>query len=307
MPNSFRLPKNFLAPISEYTNSPFRLLCQKHGCNSVIVPLVNATAIARRADAVSELFIDKREKNVGVQLFGSAPSDFKIAAKKITENFPKIKFLDINCGCPMENIIAVGAGASLLNNSKRVCEIISAAKSSGYPVSVKMRLLPTIDKTVDFCKMIEKAGADFIIVHGRKPEQFYSGSADWGAIKKIHEEISLPLVGNGDIKTRTEGESRVSEGFCDSFMIGREAMRNPLCFENRNLQSFDEQKKIFSEYLRIAEKTTCIGITDARQKALFFFRGCKNCASLRAAISQAKTMAQLVSTINKYFYENYNS
>ncbi|MEM3422213.1 MAG: tRNA-dihydrouridine synthase family protein [Candidatus Bilamarchaeaceae archaeon] len=289
-----RLPKNFLAPISEYTNLPFRLLCQKYGASATVVPLVNVTAIAKRKEGIDKIQISDKEKFVGVQLFGSNPTEFKIASHVLLASFPFIKWFDINCGCPMDNIIRVGAGAALLKKPKKIVEIISSLYHTDLPISVKMRILENEKKTICFCKKIEQGGADFLVVHGRTPTQLYSGKANWDIIKKISNEINVPVVGNGDIANVADGLGRVRDGFCASFMIGRAAMKNPLCFKNKKPNGIKGQKRIFLEYFSFCEKVGYINITDLRQKALFIFRGCDNCSSIRFKISQAKSVEDLL-------------
>lgn len=289
-----RLPKNFLAPISEYTNLPFRTLCQRYGAVGVIAPLVNATALARRKDAIKQLEFCHKEKNFGVQLFGSDPSEFKTAAEALLDNFSHIKWFDINCACPMENVTKIGAGSALLRAPKKAEAIVSSLKRVGLPVSVKMRLLPAQRQTLEFCRAVEREGADFLIVHGRTPQQFYSGKADWERIRDLHESISIPLVGNGDIANSDEGKKLVRDGYCDSFMIGRAAMRNPLCFKNKELRSLKEQKKILDEYYSLCERFGCVKINDLRQKALHIIRGCSNCSRIRAGISSLRSVEDFV-------------
>lgn len=295
-----KLPKAFLAPISEYAGLPFRLLCRKYGADATIAPLVNATAIARRDEALFGLDLNEKKKNLGVQLFGKEPEEFGMAAKKIEKNFPFVSWFDINCGCPVKKVTRIGAGASLLRSPERVCRIISAVKTCGLPVSVKMRLLPDIKKSVCFCKTIEKAGADFIILHGRTAKQGYGGFADWQAIKKVRSAIAIPLVGNGDITARSAGEKMVAGGYCDSFMIGKAAMKNPMCFRDKQATGFKMQRKVFFEYVKICEKTQALKIGDLRQKALLFFHSFPNCASLRAGIAQAKTIDALFAAVNGF-------
>jgi len=295
-----KVPACFLAPISEYTNLPFRLLCKKYGAEATVVPLVSATALAKREEMSDTLDLSKDEKNAGVQLFGSEPEDFKKAAKAIERNFPFVSWLDINCGCPMKKITENGAGASLLKSPKLVGRIIEATKDAGLPVSVKMRLLPKIEKTIGFCRAVEKTGIEFLVLHGRTAKQMYSGAADWEAIKKAHASIGLPVIGNGDITDKAKGEELVSDGYCDGFMIGRAAMRNPLCFSNKNLNSLKAEKKLFLEYAKICERYGSLKPNDLKQKALFFFRSCKNCASIRRGISKTKTIDEIFAVINNF-------
>ncbi|VVC02192.1 tRNA-dihydrouridine synthase B [uncultured archaeon] len=288
------LPEVFLAPISEYTNLPFRMLCQKHGAKATIEPLVNVTAICRRKDAIEDLDANKAEKHLGIQLFGTKPEEFGQAAKIIAKHHPFIKHFDINCGCPATNITSIGAGSKLLAKPALVKKIVAATAKAGLPVSVKLRLLPSAARTIAFCRAMEAAGASFITVHGRTAAQGYSGTADWRMIKKIKTATTIPVIGNGDIISAAQGKQKLAECYCDAFMIGREAMKNPLVFENKTLDTLDKQKAMLREYAAVCKKYGGTNLIDLRLKALAIFRGTEGCAALRARISVIKSAEELL-------------
>ncbi|MFH1221739.1 MAG: tRNA-dihydrouridine synthase family protein [Candidatus Micrarchaeota archaeon] len=291
------LPKVFLAPISEFTSLPFRMLCYKYGAEAAVAPLVNVTAITKRKEAIEAVDVDAAEKHVGVQLFGKEPAEFEYAAKVVAARFPFVKFIDINCGCPAKNIIAVGAGCVLLKSPARVAKIVAAAKKCGLPVSVKLRLQDE-KKTIAFCRKMEAARADFIAVHGRTVAQGYAGVADWKTICKIKAVVEIPVIGNGDILSAAQGQEKIVSGCCDAFMIGREAMKNPLCFSDKRLETMQQQKKLLKEYATLCEKFDMLNITDLRLKSLAVFRGTEGRAALRLKISETKTAEGLLELIS---------
>ncbi|MDD5336915.1 MAG: tRNA-dihydrouridine synthase [Candidatus ainarchaeum sp.] len=292
------LRKNYLAPIDNYTNLAFRLLVQKHGAKAAMVPLVSASALSKSSQYLNHLELSENEKHLGVQLVGIVPDDFKKAAIVIAKNFPFVKWIDINAGCPSPRTFGSGCGSALLEKPALLRKIVGAAKEAGLPVSVKMRLAKTMEKTLTAVAATQNA--DFLIVHGRTPNQFYSGKADWEAIKKINENSGIPVIGNGDIRTIAQGEALVKNNFCDSFMIGRAALSNPLVFEGKEAATLKEKKRIFCEYLKIVDKYSERRLADLRLKCFEFFKNLPGSASLRGSLSEAKTTDELLEKIEKF-------
>lgn len=284
---------SFLSPIHEYTDMPFRLMCRRHGADAAVVPLVSATAIARDNSKAGMIDANPEEKNIGVQLVGSNPDEMKIACSAVEKRFPFVSWYDINCGCPSERTVECGGGSAMLNYPEKICETVKKMKDVGKPVSVKMRIMGS-EKTLELCKSIEKAGADFIVVHGRNPGQGYSGRADWEMIKKIKQNVGIPVTGNGDIRSASQGNEMVRKGFCDSFMVGRAAMANPLLFEDKEAKTFEEKLALLDEYLGIRREF--IGepeLKDVRIKAVHFMSGVRNAAALRDGIMRAKSVDEI--------------
>ena len=133
--------KCYLAPLSEYGNVPFRLLCQRYGANGTIVPLVSAKAIILNKKWFKELDPHPDEKFMGVQLFGGEPVDIQEAAMLVTKNFPYVKFIDINCGCPVPKITRRGGGAALMKDPEKIREIATTVSQAvSLPITVKTRI-----------------------------------------------------------------------------------------------------------------------------------------------------------------------
>jgi len=292
-----KLPKSFLAPIFGYTNAPFRILCQRYGCKASYVPLVH---ISQVKNSVKNIEAMEQEKGLGIQLSGSNPEQFAEAVRIIERKFPFIKRFDVNCGCPSRKATECRLGSALMKKPEIIAKIISSIKSeTGKPVSVKTRIFEDGARTLALAREIESADVDFIIIHGRTPEQEYSGNADWNMIHEINDSISIPLVGNGDITSLKQGKERVSEGFCDSFMIGRAAMSNPLLFKGKGKIGKNERKKIFFEYLSICEDLEEVELSDLRLKIVQFFKGFEGSAAFRNNLFKSKTLEELLKRISE--------
>ena len=281
--------KTMLAPMADFTELPFRLLCN---AEASLVPLVSATGIARNIEYPRRIRVSEKE-NAGFQMFGTVPGDFDIASKLVRDEMPSVKWLDLNCGCPSPRTTAGGAGSKMLKKPKLAGEIVSAMKKNDFLVSVKMRLLPKVEDTLGFCREVEKSGADFLIVHGRTEGQGYSGKADWEGIKTIRETVGIPVVGNGDIQTVDEGKERMKNDYADGFMIGRTALSNPKVFGGGSIGSIEEAKETLREYLEICEENDYQEINNIRVVSIQFFRGFRGCSEVRRSLSKSRNIEDI--------------
>jgi len=281
--------KMMLAPMADFTELPFRLLCN---VEASLVPLVSATGIARNIEYLRRIRISEKE-NAGLQMFGTVPEHFDFASKLIRDEMPSIKWLDLNCGCPSPRTTAGGAGSKMLKRPKLAGEIVSTMKKNDFLVSVKMRLLPEIKDTLGFCKEVENAGADFLIVHGRTEGQGYSGKADWEAIKTVRETVGIPVIGNGDIQTVDDGKERMKNDYADGFMIGRAALSNPKVFSGGSIGDIEEAKEILHKYLKICKENDYQEMTNIRLVSIQFFKGFRGCAGVRKSLSKAKNIEDI--------------
>jgi tRNA-dihydrouridine synthase len=168
-------------------------------------------------------------------------------------------------------------------------------KHSAAPATVKLRINGDLAKTAALCKQFERAGADFIIIHGRTPAQGYSGRADWELIKSLKSRLEVPLVGNGDIRTAAEGRGRVENGYCDSFMAGRAAMANPMLFCGRAPQGIEGRFRLLKEYLSLHRRY--LGepkLQGVKLKALNMLTAVPDAAALRNRIARAHSEEEIL-------------
>ena len=221
-----------LAPMAGISNPAYMKICEEMGCGYAITELISAEAIVRDNKKTLDMLngIDKLTMPVGVQLFGANADTLANAAKKIVELYP-VSFIDINMGCPVPKVaVSAGAGSSLLKSPEKVREIVQKVVSSvSVPVTVKIRSGWDSNSinAVEIAKICESAGASAIAVHPRTRSQGYSGLSDWNIIKDVKENVSIPVIGNGDILSCYDAKRMLEETNCDAVMIGRAALGNP--------------------------------------------------------------------------------
>ncbi|MGP8321315.1 MAG: tRNA-dihydrouridine synthase family protein, partial [Methanosarcinaceae archaeon] len=227
-----KLPGNLiLAPMANITNLAFRMLCKKYGAALTYSEMISANAIVRQGEKTMQRGMTcDNEKPFCIQVFGNSPGTITEAAF-ILEDTYQPAIIDINMGCPASPIIRQECGAALLNSPKTIHDIIShLTDNTSTPVSAKIRVLDSMEKTLEIAKTIEDAGACAITVHGRTKMQQYSGNSSFEYAKIIKKELSIPVIANGDIKDGESAKHALEYTGCDGLMIGRAAIGNPYIF-----------------------------------------------------------------------------
>ena len=220
-----------LAPMAGICNSSFRKIIKQMGAGLIYAEMVSDKAIFYNSKkTIDMLYMEDEERPITQQIFGSDVESFVMAAKYIYEHqHPDI--IDINMGCPVPKVaVKSQAGAALLKNPQKIKEIVSAVVSSvPIPVTVKIRSGWDYEhiNAVEVAKICEEAGAQAICVHPRTRSQGYTGKADWSIIKSVKEAVSIPVIGNGDIKSCYDAKRMLEETGCDAVMIGRGVLGNP--------------------------------------------------------------------------------
>ncbi|MBE6149108.1 MAG: tRNA dihydrouridine synthase DusB [Firmicutes bacterium] len=220
-----------LAPMAGICNSAFRRIIKEFGCGLIVSEMVSDKAIFYGSKkTIDMLYMKEEERPISQQIFGSDKESFVYAAKYI-ENNMKPDIIDINMGCPVPKVaVSAQAGSALLKNPDKVYEIVKAVvEAVNVPVTVKIRSGWDNNSinAVEIAKVIEKAGASAITVHPRTRAQGYSGLADWNIIKQVKENVNIPVIGNGDIKSCYDAKRMLEETKCDAIMIGRGVLGNP--------------------------------------------------------------------------------
>ncbi len=220
-----------LAPMAGISDSAFRRIAKEMGCGLVVAEMVSDKAILYGSQkTIDMLYMKDEERPISQQIFGSDKESFVYAAKYIEQHMhPDI--IDINMGCPVPKVATrAQAGSALLKDPNKVYEIVKAVVDSvNVPVTVKIRS-GWDEKSInalEIAKVVEKAGASAITVHPRTRSQGYSGKANWDIIKQIKDNVHIPVIGNGDIKTCYDAKKMLVETGCDAVMIGRGLLGNP--------------------------------------------------------------------------------
>ncbi len=300
-----------LAPMAGVTDFPFRMLCKEQGAGIVYSEFVSAHGIIREnAKTWQMIEFTEFERPIGIQIFGDSPEVMSRAARMVVDKFsPNI--LDINYGCPVPKVTKRGAGSAALRDLCLMDDITSAVVESvpEVPVTVKMRagwdaysiVVPEVGPR------LEKIGVKAIALHPRTTKQSYNGSADWTLIKALKESTSLPVIGNGDVKSPGDVLRMFEKTNCDAVMVGRVALGNPWFFKEAIALYKGET---IPEPPSVSDRVTgCrrhfnhmidwhgerVGINLMRKHFGWYIRGFDGAASFRKALVSAPDKTAMVS------------
>ena len=304
-----------LAPMAGISNSAYRRICKEMGCGLVYAEMVSDKAIFfNNQKTIDMLYMTDYERPISQQIFGCDVDSFVCAAKFIEDKMhPDI--IDINMGCPVPKVaVRAQAGSALLKNPDKIYEIVKAVVNAvNIPVTVKIRSGWDNNhiNAVEVAKVIEKAGASAICVHPRTRSQGYSGKADWSIIKDVKKAVSIPVIGNGDIKRPEDVKKMIEETNCDAVMIGRGVLGNPWLIKNS--LNYLEGKPLISVSLKDRvdmcllhlnylnelknEKLACLEI---RNHISWYFKGIKGCNDLKNKVYQTTNIHDIISLLNEF-------
>ena len=310
----------FLAPMAGVTDTAFRILVRElidddFARKNLLMfsEMVSAAGVHYHNEkTLAMLQTVTEERPAAIQIFGSDPAICAEAAVYV-EQLGSAAVIDFNSGCPAPKIVKNGEGSALMKNPMLLEKILSAIKKSvSLPVSVKIRLGVDSDhiNAVEVAKRAESAGVDFIAVHGRTREQFYSGTANWDEIAKVKAAVKIPVIANGDVRDFDSLDKIFTTTGADGVMVGRAAQGNPWII-NRLLKYFLTGEKISPPTLKeradvmrrhlqkiIFYKGEYVGVREMRAHAAWYTKGLTGGAEIRNLFNRANSANDFLKIID---------
>lgn len=304
-----------VAPMAGITNAAFRVTVKEFGAGLVVCEMISDRGIQLRNKKTLEmLYIDETEHPLSLQIFGGNKESLVEAAQFVSEN-TAADIIDINMGCPVNKIIKAEAGAKWLLDPDKVYEMVHAvATAIDKPVTVKMRIGWDDEHifAVQNAQAAEAAGAAAIGMHGRTRVQMYEGAANWSVLREVKQAISIPFMGNGDVRTPEDAKRMLEEVGADAVMIGRAALGNPwMIHRTKHYLETGEliaeptpREKIATAKLhleRLADlKGEFVASREFRQHAAYYLKGISRAAKVKAAINQKENKQAIIDLLDAF-------
>lgn len=306
-----------LAPMAGISNPSYIKICEEMGLGYAITELISAEAVFRNNKKTMDMLngFDSLNISVAIQIFGSNPEVMGKAARRIVDIYhPKI--IDINMGCPVPKVaVKSEAGAALMKDLDKVFDIVtSVVNSVNVPVTVKIRSGWDSNSinAVEVAKVCEKAGASAISVHGRTRSQGYSGTVDLDVIKRVKESVSIPVIGNGDIRDLESASKMMVYTGCDAIMVGRAALGNPWIirdivnyFDSGTIMdkpSYEERINMCLKHLDYLLKFKCekVAVLEMRSHISWYLKGMPGIMDIKNMVFKSKSAEEFKKILSNY-------
>lgn len=303
-----------LAPMAGVTDMAFRSLCAEFGAEYCITEMISAKAVCFGDKKTAALARPAEGEQVAIQIFGSEPYYMAKAAAELMKYAPIA--IDINMGCPVPKCVKSGEGSALMKTPELCGRIVSEVKAAvNVPVGVKMRtgFDDAHKNALEVAKRVEAAGAAYVCLHGRTRAQMYSGTAERDTLKTVKAALSIPVIGNGDIKCAADAISMINETGCDAVAVGRGAMGRPWLFaeltaamEGREYiqPTAEEKHAAVVKHIKtaVANKGEHVALPELRKHLAWYSKGLYGSAALRNRVTSVCTEAEALEVAEEMFF-----
>jgi tRNA-dihydrouridine synthase B len=308
-------PATVLAPMAGITDTVFRrFIREMDGCGLLMTEFTSADGVVRKKDKKAQRFLHfyEDEHPITSQLFGSNPESLAEAARMVEAY--GFDLVDLNLGCPAKKVVKCNGGSGLLRELPVIQKIFEAVRTAvTIPFTVKFRAGWSESELVfrELAKIAEGSGLDAVAMHARTRQQGYSGQAQWQWIAELKSLVSIPVIGNGDIRSPEDARAMVAETGCDGVMIGRSAASNPWIFRQVAQHTATGRYDVASRADRYEMIRRYFGMLivegypdttgKMKQFASWFTHGVEGGAKLRKAIYEAKSPEAIVAAVDEFF------
>ncbi|MEC7887786.1 MAG: tRNA-dihydrouridine synthase family protein [SAR324 cluster bacterium] len=287
-----------LAPMDGVTNSAYRQIIRSLSKDVILFSeFTSVDGLLRSEHVRLRLDFEPCEQPCFMQLFGNSPDIFAEASRMVEDR--GILGVDINMGCPAKKIVHSQHGSALMQDPDKACRIVEAIrKACSLEVSVKTRLGWKDDKNlINFAKALESAGTSMLTIHGRTYNQAFKGESNWEPIYELKRNLKIPVIGNGDIRDFNHGLDKMAN--LDGFMIGRAAIGNPWCFQDRRKYpepTLDERIELALKHFHLYRrfKRELVAVREFRKYIGNYVSGFRNAKEWRNNLMQCQNEKSFV-------------
>lgn len=306
--------KIVLAPMAGISNKAFRNIAKEFGVGLIYAEMVSDKALMYGNEkTLSMIKVDDEERPLTMQLFGN-DVDSMVYAAKLLDASCNCDIIDINMGCPVNKVVKAGSGSALMRDEDKAVNLVKEVIANvSKPVTVKIRMGWDSHNIncISLAKKLEDVGVSAIAIHGRTRSDMYEGTADWDIIKEVKQAISIPLIGNGDVKTHLDAKRMLEYTGCDAVMIGRAALGNPWMLkqcvdylEGNEVKEVDVKERF--EYAKkhaqslMELKGEDIAMKEMRGHGAWYIKGLKNSHYYKDKVAKVVTYKEFVDILDSY-------